>query len=237
MEKMITEEIAGQVTEIFQELESGVEILFFGKEEDCEYCGEIEQLIEEVAALSDLISTHTYEIGKDAALAEKYHVEFAPTLVIISQDGESSIDYGVRLLGAPAGHEFTTLIHDILFVSKRTTNLDEETRSFLKNLDQPLLLQVFVTPTCPYCPQAVLLAHQMAMESEMVQAEMVESTEFFELANRYNVSGVPQTTINAGAGTVVGAVPEKVLIEKIQNAIKTSLNDNGRMEKNKWMLE
>ena len=53
----------------------------------------------------------------------------------------------------------------------------------------------------------------------MIEAEMVEATEFPELSNRFRVSGVPQTTINAGAGTVVGAVPEDQLLKEIQRAI------------------
>jgi hypothetical protein len=64
-----------------------------------------------------------------------------------------------------------------------------------------------------------VLAHQMALESPMVEAEMVEAMEFPELSNRYHVSGVPQTTINAGAGTVVGAVPEDQLLKEIQRAV------------------
>jgi glutaredoxin-like protein len=219
MEKLISEEIAVQISELFSDLEDGVEILFFGKEENCDYCDEIVQLIGEVAELSDLVQTQVLDLKADVNLADQYHVEQAPTLVMLARDGEELMDYGVRLLGAPAGHEFTTLIHDILMISKRRTELSEDTRTFLKNLETPLLLQVFVTPTCPYCPQAVLLAHQMAFESDLVQAEMVESTEFFELADKYNVSGVPQTTINAGAGTVVGAVPEHMLVEQIQNAL------------------
>ena len=219
MEKIISEEIVDQISEIFEGLEKGVEILFFGKQEKCDSCDEIAQLIGEVAELSDKIQTRVLDLKSDANLADQYHVDQAPTLVMLARDGEKLMDYGVRLLGAPAGHEFTTLIYDILMISKRRTELSEETRTYLKNLETPLLLQVFVTPTCPYCPQAVLLAHQMALESDLVQAEMVESTEFFELANHYNVSGVPQTTINAGAGTVVGAVPEHMLREQIQNAL------------------
>ncbi len=65
-----------------------------------------------------------------------------------------------------------------------------------------------------------MLAHQMAMESPMVQAEMVEAMEFPELSDKYEVSGVPQTTINYGAGTVVGAVPEQNLIREIQSALQ-----------------
>ena len=35
-----------------------------------------------------------------------------------------------------------------------------------------------------------MLAHQMALESEMVQAEMVEATQFPELSNKYHIMGV-----------------------------------------------
>ena len=64
-----------------------------------------------------------------------------------------------------------------------------------------------------------MLAHQMALESPMVEAEMVEAMEFPELSNRFGVSGVPQTTINAGAGTVIGAMPEDNLLAEIQRAL------------------
>jgi len=64
-----------------------------------------------------------------------------------------------------------------------------------------------------------VLAHQMALESEMVQAEMVEATEFPELANRYGVSGVPHTSINFGAGELIGAAPEAMMIEQIKESL------------------
>jgi hypothetical protein len=59
----------------------------------------------------------------------------------------------------------------------------------------------------------------MALESEMVEAEMIEAMEFPELSSRFRVSGVPQTTINHGAGTVVGAVPEDNLLAEIMRAV------------------
>jgi hypothetical protein len=65
-----------------------------------------------------------------------------------------------------------------------------------------------------------VLAHQMAMESEMVQAEAVEASEFPELAEQYGVSGVPHTSINFGAGEVVGAAPEAMLVEQIQQVLE-----------------
>lgn len=59
----------------------------------------------------------------------------------------------------------------------------------------------------------------MALESSMVVGEMIEAMEFPDLADRYNVSGVPQTTINDGAGNAVGAIPEANLIQEIEKAL------------------
>ena len=67
-----------------------------------------------------------------------------------------------------------------------------------------------------------MLAHQMALESPMIEAEMVEAMEFPELSDRFGVSGVPQTTVNQGAGTVVGAAPEEQLLAEIKRAVNKS---------------
>jgi glutaredoxin-like protein len=219
MDKLISDDIARQVKDLFLSLEQDVEILFFGKKEDCEYCAEVLQLVEEVSDLDKKIGLQAYDLDEDSPVASRYNVTDSPTLVIAGREGEDIIDYGVRFLGAPAGHEFTTLVHDLLIVSKRRTDLTEDTRKFLRGLTEPLLLQVFVTPTCPYCPQAVLLAHQMAMESDSVQAEMIEAGEFRDLAEKFMVSGVPQTTINSGAETVVGALPEVAMLERLQSLV------------------
>jgi hypothetical protein len=60
----------------------------------------------------------------------------------------------------------------------------------------------------------------MALESPMVESEMIEAMEFPDLSNRYSVSGVPQTTINHGAGTVIGAVPEENLVAEIRRSLR-----------------
>lgn len=49
---------------------------------------------------------------------------------------------------------------------------------------------------------------------------MIEASEFYELAMRYNVSGVPQTVINEGAGIVLGAVPADYLLQEVIRATK-----------------
>lgn len=221
MEQMLDEAITKQINEMFMELVDPVHLLFFGGgKEQCEYCTETQQMLKEVAVLSDKVNLEVLDFEQDASLARQYQVERIPGLVVAGRDGDEILDYGVHFSGIPAGHEFTSLIHAILRVSSRDSGLSEKTKAYLGRVSRPVLLQVFVTPTCPYCPQAVALAHQMAIESPMIKAEMVEAMEFPDLSDQFGVSGVPHTTINSGQGEVIGAVPEDQLVEKIREVLE-----------------
>jgi hypothetical protein len=59
----------------------------------------------------------------------------------------------------------------------------------------------------------------MALESPMIEAEMIEASEFPGLVNQFGVNGVPQTTINHGAVDVIGAAPEQHLVNEIKKAL------------------
>ena len=217
MDKLLDEKVTKQVSEVFARLSHPVQLLFFGSKENCETCQDTRQLLEEVVALSPMLGLSVYDIQEDAALAAQYRVDKAPVFVVAAMDDKTLTNTGIQYAGIPSGLEFNTLIQDILLVSGRDSGLKPATRAFLKGLQNPVHLQVFVTPTCPYCPQAVVLAHKMALENPgMIRAEGIESMEFQELAEQFNVSGVPQTTINSGKGMVIGAVPEANLLAEIQ---------------------
>ena len=219
MSKLLNEKTLKQVGEALSAMKEPVRMVYFGAQSDCDYCDATRELLEGVASTSDKLSLTLHDMEHDAALAQQYNVDKAPGVVIAVLNDDAVVDYGIRYAGIPAGYEFSALIKDLLLVSSRDSGLDAETRDALKALDKPVHLQVFVTPTCPYCSGAVVLAHQMAMESQWVQAEMVEATEFPDLAERYEVSGVPHTSINHGASMMVGAAPAEVLIGEIRAAL------------------
>jgi glutaredoxin-like protein len=220
MEKLLNEQVVSQISQTFAQMKEPVQILFFGSQDNCEYCIDTRQLLEEVVAIDEKLSLSIYDLQENTDMAGKFNVDKTPAIVIAARDGDQITNFGIQYSGIPSGHEFSTLINDIVLVSGRDSGLSADAREFLKNLDKPLHLQVFVTPTCPHCPRAVLLAHQMAMENPaMIRAEGIEATEFPELANQFNVRGVPQTVINAGLGTVVGAMPEKNLLTEIRRAV------------------
>ena len=54
----------------------------------------------------------------------------------------------------------------------------------------------------------------MAVESEKIKADMVEATEFPELAINYQVRGVPRTVINQ-THFVDGMVPEPLMLQRL----------------------
>lgn len=211
---LLNDEIVEQVKEQLADLEGPVRLVMFTQTFECDYCAETRQLVEEVAQLSDQLTAEIYNFVTDEEKAKELGVDKIPAVAVIGAE-----DYGVRLYGIPAGYEFTSLIHAIQAVAAGEPDLSEEGIRALADLKEPVHMQVFVTPTCPYCPQAVVLAHQMAIASPMVRADMVEATEFPHLSIKYQVMGVPRTVINETTH-IEGAAPEPMLLDKLQEALE-----------------
>ncbi len=201
----------------FEGLEQPVKLILFSQDFECQYCRETRQIAEELEALSPKISLEVYDFVADKEIAETYRIDKIPAIAII-QAAPINRDYGIRYYGIPSGYEFSSLIEDIVLVSSGDSGLSAETRQWAANLTEDIHLQVFVTPTCPYCPQAVVLAHQLAMESEHITADMVEATEFPQLSMKYQVMGVPRTVVNETVH-IEGAAPEGTLVARMEEAL------------------
>jgi glutaredoxin-like protein len=185
------------------------------------------------------------DVGADPAAAIRYNVAAVPTVIIRrrtvapgtsesagSDDAARAPDEGssetvatavelaanVRFLGLPGGYEFSTLLADIVDVSKDRTDLSEAARAVVRAIETPVHIQVFVTPNCPYCPRVARVAHQMAMENPLILADVIEANEFQELSERYQVRSVPKTVINDRV-EFVGSLPEAKVLEALQQAI------------------
>lgn len=195
-------------------LANPVTMTVFTQEIECDYCKQTRELAEEIGALTDKIKIQVLDLVKDKEKAAEYLVDKVPAIVI-----EGPKKSKVKFYGLPAGYEFNTLIKDIVQMSKGETELSTETRRRLKEIKKPVHVKVFVTPTCPYCPGMVSLAHQFAMENENITADMIEVSEFPQLGVKYNVSGVPKTVINETI-EVLGLQPEKEFTRLIESAIR-----------------
>jgi len=204
------------IKELFEKSLSGEVnmMLFVDSEERCQYCKDTISLLNELSAINPKLKLTIYDIKEHAKEAKFLGVDKSPALII----GGKKI-YGIYYYGIPAGHEFAALLEDIVDASNNATRLSSESKSKLKEINKPVEIKVFVTPTCPYCPRAVRTAHQFAMENDKIKGVMIEAMEFSELANQYNVMAVPKVVINENT-SFEGALPEEQFLEYVLSAVK-----------------
>lgn len=210
---ILKDDVKSKLSRIFsQSLEGEVNIRYFTQEFECEFCKETRTLLEELVALSNRINLEVYDFVLEADKAKKLGVDKIPATIITGKQ-----EYKIRYFGIPSGYEFTSLIEDIIDVSRGRSRLPSELLDKVKSISKPTHIQVFVTPTCPYCPKAVRIAHQLAIENLNITADMVEAVEFPHLANRYSVMAVPKTVINDRV-EFVGALPEAQFVDYVLHA-------------------
>jgi len=181
---------------------------------ECDTCEDARTLIEEVAALSERITLRVHDVVAEPEAAAAAGVDADEVPAIVHTGGAKG---RVRFLGIPAGLEFGTLLRSLIDVARGGTDLAEGTKEALRGLAKAVHIRVFVTPSCPFCPRAAAIAHQMAVESESVAGDVIEAEEFPELAERYNVHGVPKIVVNETV-EFVGAQPEARFLQEVLRA-------------------
>jgi glutaredoxin-like protein len=212
---MIDERTAEKARELLGKLVKPVQLEVFTQEFECTYCQQNVELVQDLAGLSDVISHTVHSFEKDEEPVKKFGIDKIPAIAVTSE-GE---DFGIRFFGIPSGYEFVSLLDAIRTVSTGNHELSDDTVAKVRALDRPVHVQVFVTPTCPYCPKSVVLAHRLAFVSKQVTGDMVEAMEFPHLAQKYSVAGVPRSVINENH-FIEGAVPEKAYVQRILDAAR-----------------
>jgi alkyl hydroperoxide reductase subunit AhpF len=131
------------VRKVFERLDNPVKLVVFSQSlAAAELCAENEQLVREVAALSDKISVEVLNPAIDREQAERYGVDRVPAIVV-----EGARDYGIRFYGVPTGYEFGNLIDSIVLASTAAPALSDETKEALAGLTSDIDIKVFSTPT------------------------------------------------------------------------------------------
>jgi len=210
--EVLAEKDRAKIEAQLQDLTGEVNMVMFTQELECQYCTQTRGLLEELASMSDRLTLSVYDLVADAAEAKKYGIDKIPATVLMADQ-----DVGIRYFGVPAGYELNALVETIQDLSRNQTDLETEALADLENLSDDIHIQVFVTPTCPYCPGAVRTAYRLAQEHDRIRAEGVEVVEFPYLATRYQVRGVPMVVINEQV-SFVGARSSSYFVEKILEA-------------------
>ena len=151
----------------------------------------------------------SYDFTLDKEKVEQFKIDKVPATVIMGKE-----DFGIRFYGITAGYEFASLLETIYMIASGEQHLSKNTIEKIRSISSPVKLQIFVTTTCPYCPPAVMLAHKLSMMNPLISSEMIDATEFPELAAQFNIHGVPRIVINESE-YFEGALPEEMYVERI----------------------
>jgi glutaredoxin-like protein len=199
-----------------QELEGKVKIDYFTQRasalyvpgrEECAYCEDTRQMLEELASLSDKVTLTVHEFAEAQEEAKKLGIDKVPGIIL-----RGPTNRALRFFGIPGGNEFPNFIETMIDASKQQMKVGTEATKHLKKLKGKASIVVYVTPTCPHCPGVVRAAYRLALASSHIQAAAVEISEFPRLAQQLGIQGVPLTVIN-GQAAITGAVDEAALAE------------------------
>lgn len=133
-----------------QELVRPVKIDFFTEREmdltvpgrkPCTYCKPTREMLQELAALSDLISLRVHIWVEADQETKKFGIERIPATVLRR---DSAV---LKFYGLPGGTEFPGFVESIADISRGATLLSPESTKALRKLKQEITVQVFVTPT------------------------------------------------------------------------------------------
>ena len=184
------QEYMNQLRATFAKLPNDIDLyLFTEKGKDDVYCDATRQVVRAFRELTDMITFREYYLDHD--IAHKYNISLAPTLLIAPET------YGIRWIGAPMGEEGRIFLETLLYVGMGESKLSDQSLSVLKKIDAQRDVKVFVSPSCPYCPQQAINAVKSTIaKPEQIQLEIIDIQCRPDLAEKYAAHSVPQTYAN-----------------------------------------
>ena len=181
---MLDLSIKNQVTSVFQLLDGSYtfEVNYNPTRNDA---NELIEFVNDVVSCSPRLSA-TFNIVSDNLL------EFS-----LLKEGE---DTGVTFRGIPGGHEFTSLLLAVLNADGKGKNLPDETIARrIKAIQEPVMLQSFVSLSCTNCPEVVQTLNIFALLNPNIKHEMVDGARFEEEVNALHIQAVPTVHANGKA--------------------------------------
>jgi thioredoxin reductase (NADPH) len=192
----------------FAQLPNEISLILFSKPGQQDIFSEANRkVIRAFRELTDKIRFREFDLDHDEA--KKYQVEFPSTLLIAPDR------YNIRWIGAPVGEEGRTFMETLLLVGMGESKLNEQAAKIIRQIDTPRDIKVFVSPSCPYCPQQAVNGVKAAIENpEMISLELIDIQCNPELADQYAAHSVPQTFAN-DMMIAMGAQPEELFASSV----------------------
>ena len=198
-----------QLAEFFGQMPHEISLILFAAPGGNDvFCQAAREIIRAVRQLTPKIKLREYDLNHE--LAKKWDVHHSPTLLFEPET------YKIRWLGAPLGHETQTLMEALSMLGYRDSQLSDPSRKVLEKIDSPRNIKLFISPTCPYCPQQAVNALKAAVERpEIISLELIDIQVNPVLADQYSAHSVPQTFANEKM-IAKGAQPEELFMASLE---------------------
>ncbi len=182
--------VQAEITRMLEGIKRDIPIFLFSQPgQNDVFSDAARQAVRFFRQMTPRVTIREYDLDHD--MAKKYHVFHSPTMVF---DPEN---YNIRWLGAPMGEEGRIFLEALMLIGMQKSALNEQSQKVVRRLDSPRSVKVFVSPTCPYCPQQALNTLKAAVERpDLVGLEIIDIQANPDLAEQYAAQSVPQTYAN-----------------------------------------
>ena len=160
--------------------------------EDGPKSGELEELAQDIAALSDKVS-----------MARTDDDARRPSMLI----RRVGTDIGVRFAGLPMGHEFTSLVLALLQVGGHPSKATQDVIEQVKALDGDYVFETYFSLSCQNCPDVVQALNLMSVLNPRIKHVAIDGALFQSEVTDRKVMAVPMVFLNGevfgqdGSGT------------------------------------
>src|SRR5574344_511036 len=154
---MLDQNTTAQLKALLERLEGPIELV--ATLNDSDKSAKIKELVEEVAALSPLVTARFDGTNSRA-----------PSFGVAKQGEEPRVFFA----GLPMGHEFTSLILALLQTSGYAPKVSDEVLNTIKGLGLKTHFDVFVSLSCHNCPDVVQALNLIAIYNPGTTATMID---------------------------------------------------------------
>ena len=179
---MLTDSVKTQLKKEFGSMKNPV-ILSFRKD-NSKLSEKIAKFLSELSKLSNKILINNDELNLSC------HGD--PCIVITKKNSKPRI----RFMAVPEEGVFKAFIKTITMISNDKHDLSKRTIGFLNDLNQKIEIKVFITKNCGWCPPTMLKMFSFSVYSQYIETTAIDCYTFPEIAQKYNVVGVPKVIIN-----------------------------------------
>ncbi len=183
-------EMQREISNLFKNIDTEIPLYLFAQPgKNDVFTDAARQAVRFFRQLTDKIVFREYNL--DHEMAGKLNITVSPTLVF---DPEH---YNIHWLGAPMGEEGRIFLEALLLVGAGKSGMNVQAQKVIENIDTKRDIKVFVSASCPYCPQQAMNTLRAAVEKpELISLEIIDIQANPDLAEKYSAQSVPQTYAN-----------------------------------------